>query len=57
MNGRTAAFRLAQVMGFFVDHRVSNSVYGYIVNLPGMYIGGIGPAPGGSFPKAIRLVQ
>ncbi len=57
MNGRNASFKLANVMGFFVDHRSGNQVYGYIMPLLGEIDPSLGPAPAGSFPRAIRLVQ
>ena len=56
-NGRNADFKLANVMGFFVDHRSGNQVYGYIMPILGIIDAGLGPAPSGAFPRAIRLVQ
>jgi putative Flp pilus-assembly TadE/G-like protein len=57
MNGRNADFKLANVMGFFIDHRSGNNVYGYIMPLLGMDDGSGGPAPTGTLSKVIRLVQ
>jgi putative Flp pilus-assembly TadE/G-like protein len=57
MNGRNAAFKLANVIGFFVDKRVGDQVYGYVMPILGVIAPGVGPAPFGSFPAAIRLVQ
>ena len=57
MNGRNADFRLANVIGFFIDTRVGNQVYGYIMPVLGTIDPNAGPAPSGSFPAAIRLVQ
>src|SRR5262245_62007629 len=54
-NGRNADFWLANIMGFFVDRRVGNQVYGYITAISGMADGT--PAPSGAFPVAIRLVE
>ena len=56
-NGRNADFWLAGIMGFFVDRRVGNQVYGYITPISGLINPNAGPAPDGSFPVAIRLVQ
>ena len=57
VNGRTADFKLANVMGFFIDHRSGNQIYGYITTLVGMQDPNGGPAPTGAFPMMIRLVQ
>jgi hypothetical protein len=57
MNGRNADFKLANVIGFFVDKRVGNEVYGYVMPILGVIDPNAGPAPSGSFPAAIRLVQ
>jgi hypothetical protein len=56
-NGRNADFKLANVIGFFIDTRVGNQVYGYIMPILGTIDPSAGPAPSGSFPTAIRLVQ
>jgi hypothetical protein len=56
-NGRNADFWLANVMGFFVDRREGNQVYGFIMPISGTINPNLGPAPAGSFPVAIRLVQ
>jgi len=57
LNGRNADFKLANIIGFFVDQRVGNQVYGYVMPLLGTIDSSAGPAPSGSFPMAIRLVQ
>jgi Putative Flp pilus-assembly TadE/G-like len=57
MNGRNADFKLANVVGFFIDHRSGNNVYGYMMQVLGDYDSSLGPAPGGTLPKVIRLVQ
>jgi hypothetical protein len=45
-------------MGFFIERRVGNSVYGRITPIGGLMKGsGYGSAPPGAFPKAIRLVE
>jgi hypothetical protein len=56
-NGRNADFWLANIMGFFVDRREGNQVYGFITPLSGLINPNAGPAPAGSFPVAIRLVE
>jgi Flp pilus assembly protein TadG len=56
-NGRNADFKLANIMGFFIDRRVGNQVYGYITPISGLINPNIGPAPDGAFPVAIRLVE
>ena len=56
-NGRNADFWLANIMGFFVDRREGNQVYGFIVPISGTVNPNLGPAPAGSFPVAIRLVE
>ena len=42
---------------FFVDHTQGNSIWGRITNITGLVDPNAGPAPEGSFPRAIRLVQ
>jgi Flp pilus assembly protein TadG len=56
-NGRNADFKLANIMGFFIDHRSGNQVYGFITPISGLINDNAGPAPDGAFPVAIRLVQ
>lgn len=56
-NGRDADLKLANWLGFFVDRRVGNNVYGYITPISGIFDGNAGPAPPGLFPKVIRLVE
>jgi hypothetical protein len=56
-NGRNASLRMANWVGFFVEERVGNNVYGRIVPILGVIDPDAGPAPAGAFPKAIRLVQ
>jgi hypothetical protein len=54
-NGRTADFWLANILGFFIEERRGNEVYGSITPISGMADGT--PAPSGAFPVAIRLVE
>ena len=56
-NGRNADFWLANILGFFIDRRVGNQVYGFITPISGVINPNAGPAPAGAFPVAIRLVQ
>ena len=57
-NGRNADFKLANVLGFFVERTSSgNQVYGRVTPIIGTMDGSGGPAPAGSFATAIRLVQ
>ena len=58
LNGRTADLKVAQYMGFFIERREGNNVYGRITPITGLIKGtGGGAAPPGAFPKAIRLVE
>jgi hypothetical protein len=56
-NGRNADLKIANWLGFYVDRRQGNNVYGYITPIMGVYDRGAGPAPPGLFPKVIRLVE
>ena len=56
-NGRNADFWLAHILGFFIDRRQGNQVYGFITPISGVINPNAGPAPAGAFPVAIRLVQ
>jgi Flp pilus assembly protein TadG len=56
-NGRTATLRVANWIGFFLDHISGNNVYGRITPIPGLIDRNGGPAPQGIFPRSIRLVQ
>ena len=58
LNGRTADLKVANYLGFFIERRQGNNVYGRITPISGLVKGaGFGPAPTGAFPKAIRLVE
>jgi hypothetical protein len=56
-HGRNASLRIVEYLGFFLERRVGNNVYGRIVPYIGVNDPGLGPAPADSFPKSIRLVQ
>jgi hypothetical protein len=55
-NGRNADFKLANIMGFFIEQRVGNQVYGRITAISGL-ASGTATAPAGAFPISIRLVE
>jgi Flp pilus assembly protein TadG len=58
LNGRDADLKVANYMGFFIERRQGNNVYGRITPIGGLIKGsGYGSAPPGAFPKAIRLVE
>ena len=58
LNGRDADLKVSNYMGFFIERRQGNNVYGRITPIGGIVKGsGYGSAPTGAFPKAIRLVE
>jgi len=57
MNGRNATLKMANWIGFFVESRNGNNVYGRITPILGVVDNSAGPAPTGVFPVSIRLVQ
>jgi hypothetical protein len=56
-NGRVADFKIANFLGFFVDHTQGNSIWGRVTNITGTVDRNAGAAPVNAFPTAIRLVQ
>jgi hypothetical protein len=56
-HGRNASLKIVDYLGFFLEGRSGNNVYGRIVPYLGVVDDSAGPAPADSFPKAIRLVQ
>jgi Flp pilus assembly protein TadG len=56
-NGRVADFKIANFLGFFAEPPQGNSIPGRITQIVGVVDKDAGPAPAGSFPMAIRLVQ
>jgi hypothetical protein len=56
-NGRNAALKIANYLGFFLEKMNGNEVEGRITPVAGVFKGGAGPAPAGAFPKVIRLVK
>ena len=58
VSGRGTDIRMANWLGFFVEGRDGNNVYGRITPILGVIDGNAGPAPdGGVFPRAVRLVE
>ena len=56
-HGRNATLEMVNWVGFFLLRRSGNDVEGLIVPITGTIDPNAGPAPAGSFPRAIRLVQ
>jgi hypothetical protein len=56
-NGRTADLMSRNWIGFFLEGRKGNDVFGRIVPITGVIDKNAGPAPEGVFPRAIRLVK
>jgi hypothetical protein len=48
---------VSNYLGFFIERREGNNVYGRITPVAGLIKGNGGPAPAGAFPMAIRLVE
>jgi hypothetical protein len=58
LGGRTADLKVANYIGFFIERRQGNNVYGRITPIGGLMKGsGYGSAPQGAFPMVIRLVE
>jgi len=57
VNGRNATLRMANWIGFFVESRSGNNIFGRITPILGVIDNSAGPAPTGTFPVSIRLVQ
>jgi hypothetical protein len=55
-NGRTADLKVANFIGIFIEGMDGNDVKARITAVPGILTGN-GPAPEGSFPRAIVLVK
>ena len=54
--GDFTQIRISNFVGFFIDHLEGNDVIGRITPVAGL-LDTSGPAPAGSFARAIRLVQ
>jgi Flp pilus assembly protein TadG len=55
-NGRNAALKFVNYLGFFIEPMQGDTVVGRITPIGGLHKGG-SPAPPAAFPKSIRLVQ
>ncbi len=58
-NGRGASFMLANFLGFYADwvDPKNGTIHGIITNITGIVDETAGPAPAGTFPMAIRLIE
>ena len=56
-NGRNADLKVVNYMGFFIEEMQGNDVVGRVTPIGGILSGSGGPAPVGTFPIAIVLVQ
>jgi hypothetical protein len=56
-NGKGAALKVANYLGFFLEEMQGNEVVGRIAPVTGVIDRNAGPAPVGAFPRVIRLVQ
>jgi hypothetical protein len=57
VSGRNATLVMVGWIGFFVEGRNGNDVYGRITPILGVIDGNAGPAPDGAFARAVRLVE
>ena len=57
VNGRNATLIMRNWIGFFVERRTGNQVIGRIVPILGTIDPNAGPAPEGTFPRAVQLVE
>jgi Flp pilus assembly protein TadG len=58
VSGRNADLQMANWLGFYVEGRNGNNIYGRITPILGTIDGNAGPAPDdGVFPRAVRLVE
>jgi hypothetical protein len=56
-NGRNADLKTANWVGFFLEEIQGNQIWGRIIPIAGIRDNTSGPAPGGIFPRTIRLVR
>jgi len=56
-HGKNIDLKIANFIGFFIEDMTGNEVKGRITPIGGVLKSNLGPAPAGSFPKVIRLVQ
>lgn len=57
MTGRNATLQVAGWIGFFVEDRSGNEVYGRIMPMLGVIDPDAGPAPEGAVPRAVQLIE
>jgi Flp pilus assembly protein TadG len=57
VTGRNTTLKVANWIGFFLVGRQGNNVEGRITPIMGVFDGNAGPAPPGTFPRYIRLVE
>ncbi|OFW12776.1 MAG: hypothetical protein A3H29_09820 [Acidobacteria bacterium RIFCSPLOWO2_02_FULL_67_21] len=57
MTGRNATLKMVGWIGFFVESVSGNEVYGRITPILGSIDDNAGPAPEGTFPRAVRLIE
>lgn len=57
VNGRNATLIMRNWVGFFVEEINGNQVYGRIVPILGSIDEDAGPAPEGTFPRAVQLIE
>ncbi len=55
--GRNTDLKVANFLGFFIETRSGNNVYGRITPVPGVVTPTGVPIPAGAFPTVIRLVE
>jgi Flp pilus assembly protein TadG len=56
--GKNAALRFVNYLGFFIERIQGDEVVGRITPIGGLWKGaGFGPSPAGAFPMSIRLVE
>jgi hypothetical protein len=55
--GRNADFRVANIVGVFVDGMQGNEVVAHITPINGKMGDGNGPVPAGAFPYVIRIIR
>jgi len=57
MTGRNATLKVAGWIGFFVEERRGNEIYGRIAPMLGVIEDNGGPAPVGAVPRAVQLIE
>jgi hypothetical protein len=57
LQGRNTDLKVANFLGFFIESRSGNNVYGRITPITGVVSPTGVPVPTGAFPTVIRLVE